>query len=85
MGVALLGGKRSKTRWRAVREGEVDTLILLENNLFHRLETTALDALLHGVKHVIALDFLRECGDRTGGDGAAGGDVRRSGRHAGEQ
>ncbi len=38
--------------------GSAVTLVVLENSLYHRHDRATIDALLHGVKHIVALDFL---------------------------
>ncbi len=57
-GAALLGGGSLAGALSEVRKGQVDTLIILENDLYRRLNAEAADALLAGVKHLMVLDHL---------------------------
>jgi len=43
---------------RAVRGGEVDTMIVLENDLYRRADPQAVHDLFSGARHVVALDHL---------------------------
>jgi len=54
-GLALLGGKPLDDALLAVRSGQIDTVVVLESDLYRRAEAATVDALLEGAKHVIAL------------------------------
>ena len=58
MGLAMLGGADIQSAVDSLRQGKVDTLIVLENDLYHRLEPKLADELLHSAKHVVVLDHL---------------------------
>jgi NADH-quinone oxidoreductase subunit G len=56
LGVELLGGKRLPEACRAVQDGEVDTVVILENDLYRRADATTVHALLDTCQSVIVLD-----------------------------
>jgi NADH-quinone oxidoreductase subunit G len=64
LGLGLLGGKRLDEAFRAVRQGEADTLIILENDLYRRVEASVLEGTLSAARHVIVIDHLESptCG-----------------------
>jgi NADH-quinone oxidoreductase subunit G len=56
IGLALMGARPLED---ALRSGEAaETVIILENDLYRRAETQAVDAFLEGARHVIVLDCL---------------------------
>ncbi len=57
-GAELLGGRPLTDALQAVREGEADTVIILENDLYRRLPAAAAKAFLDGAAHVVAVDHL---------------------------
>lgn len=58
-GLALLGGSTLEAAAGRVEEGEVDTLLILENDLTRRIDRALLDRLLGAAKHVIVVDHLQ--------------------------
>ncbi|MHB9129826.1 MAG: NADH-quinone oxidoreductase subunit NuoG [Armatimonadota bacterium] len=58
MGLTMMGGNDLQSAIQTVQQGGVDTLIVLESNLYRQLDAASADALLAGVKHVISFDFL---------------------------
>jgi NADH-quinone oxidoreductase subunit G len=58
MGLGLLAGGSLQAAAEAVRGGAVETIVVLENDLFRRLGRAEAEALLQGAKTVIALDHL---------------------------
>jgi len=58
VGSALLGGGRLSEAFAAVEAGRVDTVIILENDLYRRAAPHDVDAFLRRVPHVIALDAI---------------------------
>jgi NADH-quinone oxidoreductase subunit G len=56
LGLGLLGGAPLEHACRAVRDGQADTVVILENDLYRRDHAAAVDALLQTAKHVIVLD-----------------------------
>jgi NADH-quinone oxidoreductase subunit G len=56
LGLALLGGKSIRDAFRSAREGKADTVIILENDLYRRVDAESLDRFLEGTGHVIAID-----------------------------
>jgi len=58
VGAALIGGAPLTTAFEAVRSGRVDTVIILENDLYRRAPAAEVDAFFSAAKHVIVLDHL---------------------------
>ncbi len=58
MGLALLGARPLSEAFAAVREKTANTVIVLENDLYRRAPTEAVDAFLRSGRHVVALDHL---------------------------
>ena len=58
MGTALMGGRPLSAAFRAVRDGQADTVVILENDLYRRAPADEVDAFLNTAAHVIALDHL---------------------------
>jgi NADH-quinone oxidoreductase subunit G len=57
-GLALLGGAPLDDVVRPAAQGEIDTLVILENDLSRRMGREAAEALLAQVPHVVVLDCL---------------------------
>ena len=57
-GLALMGGAPLSQAFKAVRDGAVDAIVILENDLYRRAPAQSVDAFLSGAKHVIVLDHL---------------------------
>ena len=58
LGLALLGGKPLEDAFRAAREGQVDTVVVLENDLYRRAPAEEVDQFLSAPRHVITIDHL---------------------------
>ena len=58
LGLALMGGGPLSAAAEALRSGAVETLIVLENDLYRRTDRAAVDALLAAAKHIIVIDHL---------------------------
>jgi len=58
VGAALIGGKPLSSAIEAARQGFVDTVLVLENELYRRAPAADVDALFQSVKNVIVLDHL---------------------------
>jgi NADH-quinone oxidoreductase subunit G len=58
MGLALLDPRSLDDALAAVRAGEVDTVIVLENDLYRRAPKPAVDALFDAARQVVVLDSL---------------------------
>jgi NADH-quinone oxidoreductase subunit G len=58
VGAALIGGKPLSAAIEAARQGLVDTVLVLENDLYRRAPVAEVDALFQSVKNVIVLDHL---------------------------
>lgn len=58
MGLAMMEGKSLDDAMTSVNNGEADTLIILENDLFRRAGKKQVDKMLDQCRHVIVLDHL---------------------------
>lgn len=58
IGLALIGGKKLSECVDEIQKGKIETLVVLENDLYRRLDKKTADSLLSKVKHVIALDYF---------------------------
>ncbi len=56
MGLAMMGGKPLAQAFEAVRAGEADTVVVLENDLYRRAGREAVDAFLELAKQVVVVD-----------------------------
>ncbi|GBQ33013.1 NADH-quinone oxidoreductase subunit G [Gluconacetobacter sacchari DSM 12717] len=58
MGMALMGGLPLDAVRAMAREGEIGTLVVMENDLTRRLDAAALDDLLSAVPHLVVIDHI---------------------------
>jgi len=58
VGLALIGGKPLEEALERVKDGRADTAIILENNLFIRMDEDELEKFFDQCKQIIALDHL---------------------------
>ncbi|HEU4686280.1 MAG TPA: molybdopterin-dependent oxidoreductase, partial [Nitrospira sp.] len=58
LGLALLGGGTLESAFDALRRGEIDTAIVLENDLYRRTEHPAAEEFLKAARGVIVIDSL---------------------------
>ncbi len=58
-GISLMGGMPIEDAVSAIRNGEADTLIVLENDLYRRLGAAEVDRCLDSVKHLIVVDHVK--------------------------
>ena len=58
VGASIMGGRPLSAAFKAVKEGEADTVIILENDLYRRAPAAEVDAFLNTAANVIALDHL---------------------------
>jgi NADH-quinone oxidoreductase subunit G len=56
LGLALMGGKSIGDAFTAVRRGEADAVIILENDLYRRADPAVLDEVLESAGHVVVID-----------------------------
>ena len=56
LGLALLGGKSMHEAFRSAREGKANGVIILENDLYRRVDAASLDQFLEDVGHVVVID-----------------------------
>ena len=59
LGLAMLGGSDIESAVDSLRQGQADTVVVLENDLYHAIDHTLADELLHSAKHVIVMDHLQ--------------------------
>ena len=58
LGLALMGGGGLSAAFEAVKKGEADTVIILENDLYQRALPEVVDGFLGAARHVIVLDHI---------------------------
>src|SRR6185437_9761575 len=58
VGVAILGGDSLEDALDTLKRGAADTLLVLENDLFTRVDEELAEALLGSARHVVVLDHL---------------------------
>ncbi len=58
LGLALIGGGSLDDAFRAVQDGTADTVVILENDLYRRATSAAVNQLFESAKHVIVIDSL---------------------------
>jgi NADH-quinone oxidoreductase subunit G len=58
IGLSLIGGGTLNAAFKAVKEETVDTVIILENDLYQRVEREAVDEFFDKSRHVIVIDSL---------------------------
>ncbi|MFZ1983025.1 MAG: NADH-quinone oxidoreductase subunit NuoG, partial [Desulfatitalea sp.] len=58
MGLALMQAQTLEAAFTAVAQGAVDTVVILENDLYRRAPAEVVDALLAKARHVVVLDHL---------------------------
>ena len=56
MGLTLMGGMNLQEAMEQVQSGDVDTLVVLENNLFHKLPASQAEMLLDDNVNIICID-----------------------------
>ncbi len=62
-GLGLLGSRGGlESALKALQNGEAETVVILENNLFHCMDGPQAEALFTSARHVISLDHLRHSG-----------------------
>lgn len=57
-GLALMEARPLSEAFRIAEDGEAETVIVLENDLYRRIAAEKADALLESVRHVVVLDCL---------------------------
>lgn len=58
LGLTLMGGKSLESAFDSIQQGTADTIIILENDLYRRMDRSSVDALMAAARHVIVLDYL---------------------------
>ncbi len=58
LGLGLMGGNSLEAAFRAVQEGGVDAVIVLENDLYRRADASQVDGFLAAARQLIVLDQL---------------------------
>jgi len=58
LGLTLIGGKRLHEAFARVHGNSVDTVVILENDLYRRAPQKSVDSFLSAASHVVALDSL---------------------------
>jgi len=58
LGLGLMGGQGIQAAFQAVQDGMVDTIVILENDLYRRGDTESLEKFFESGKHIVVLDHL---------------------------
>jgi NADH-quinone oxidoreductase subunit G len=58
LGLALMKGGRLSDAFAAVESGEIETLVILENDLYRRADRMAVERCFDKVRHLVVLDHL---------------------------
>jgi NADH-quinone oxidoreductase subunit G len=58
MGSALMGGRSLSHALQTVHQGDADTIVILENDLYRRTQPSVVHALFEAAKQVIVIDHL---------------------------
>ncbi len=58
LGLALMGGKSLEDAFGAVKDGTANTMLVLENDLYRRVDAMRVDTCVNAAKKVIVLDHL---------------------------
>ncbi|MCG6980950.1 MAG: NADH-quinone oxidoreductase subunit NuoG [Deltaproteobacteria bacterium] len=58
LGLALLGGQSLEAACQVVQAGGVDSMIVLENDLYRRSKSAAVDDLLSKIEYLVVIDHL---------------------------
>ena len=58
MGLTLMKGKNTSEAFKALRDGQADTLIILENDLYRRADAKIVDDVLNHTMNIIVIDHL---------------------------
>lgn len=58
LGLGIMGGRDISEAFRMAEEGSVDTVIILENDLYRREDAPAVERFLSSCRHVFAIDHL---------------------------
>lgn len=59
IGLALLGGDSADAALQALRDGQADVAVVLENDLYRRADKALVDAALSAAKNIIVVDHQR--------------------------
>jgi NADH-quinone oxidoreductase subunit G len=57
-GLGIIGGGALPDAFKAIEDGGAETLIVLENDLYRRMERTVIDRALNAARHVVVVDHL---------------------------
>ena len=58
LGLGLMGGGSLEAAFEEVEQGRADTVVVLENDLYRRADSKAVDAFLEAARHLVVLDHL---------------------------
>ncbi len=58
MGLTLMQGRGLTDAFKMVAQGAIDTVIILENDLYRRAEKAKVDAMLQKARHVVVIDQI---------------------------
>jgi NADH-quinone oxidoreductase subunit G len=58
IGLGLMGGKSIEETFARVKEGDIESVVILENDLYRRAEKDKVDAFFEQTKNVVVIDHL---------------------------
>ncbi|BBA36355.1 NADH-quinone oxidoreductase subunit G [Methylocaldum marinum] len=59
LGLAMMDGRSVMDAFAAAKAGDLDTVIVLENDLYRRTDGGAVDSFFNGTRHVVVIDHIR--------------------------
>ena len=84
-GLALMGARPLNEAFRMAEDGEADTIVILENDLYRQIPAKLVDKFLQSAEHVVVLDHLRKPDHGEGRPASASRHVCRVRRHTDKQ
>ena len=84
-GLALMGARPLSEALRLAEDGEADTIVILENDLYRRIPAKLVDGFLQSAEHVVVLDHLANRTTDESQPASPGRHLRRVRRHADKQ
>jgi NADH-quinone oxidoreductase subunit G len=58
LGLSLMNGRNMSEAFRAVQDGNIETVVILENDLYRRADSRTVDTFFERIKHCIVLDHI---------------------------
>jgi len=58
LGLVMLGGKPLQQAFETIEQGQADSVVILDNDLYRRADSHEVDAFLQTARHVVAIDSM---------------------------